>query len=65
MGSNTVKSGPAEEALARSEKVMASKGIVVVAMLWTSLAHGYGQKDTKEDTVKNFQVKVPLVLSLY
>ena len=36
---------------------MGLKGIVAIAMMiWPDLANGYGQKDTKEDVVKNFQV---------
>ena len=36
---------------------MGLKGVVAVAMLWPGLANGYGQKDSKEDAVKNFQVE--------
>jgi len=34
---------------------MGLKVIVAVAMIWPRLANGYGQKDSKEDAVKNFQ----------
>ena len=44
---------------------MGLKGVVAVAMLWPGLANGYGQKDSKEDAVKNFQVEKALVLRLY
>ena len=41
---------------------MGLKAIVAVAMIWPRLANGYGQKDSKEDAVKNFQVEKALVL---
>ena len=37
--------------------VMGLKGIVAVLSVWFSLAQGYGQKETVEETVKNFQVR--------
>ena len=36
---------------------MGLKGIVAVLSVGFSLAQGYGQKETVEETVKNFQVR--------
>ena len=36
--------------------MMGLNRIVPVAVIWLGLVNGYGQKDTKEEVVKNFQV---------
>ena len=42
--------------------MMGLNRVVAVAIIWLGLVNAYGQKDTKEEPVKNFQVEKALVL---